>query len=230
MRKLRVVVLGFALSASATPASAACVTPTDMQALYKKVDPGNKLSDGARNVAALGAIWKYDVAHNDLTDARNAAADLLQHYKLMSQRRAAIIAALDHGYLDGAAAKAAMASYAQVPDGRDLKIVMAPDGKHFNYQFTDMKSGKAMQSVIATPQELTAEAMGLPVEGFEAILREMAATSSGRGVFCPPIAQRRPRVLPQVDPDFDVVPERRHRPKNCVTFKLDDEFATTTCD
>lgn len=149
------------------------VSPEDMQALYKKVDPEGKLTDGERNIAALGAVWKYKIAKNDLAGAKEAAADMMMHYKIMSQRYAAMsAAAAHHGDIDGAA-RAAMAAYSQIPDGKDLKVVKTPDGQ-LAYQFTDMKTGKAMQSGVASPDQLASAAMGLATKGFEPLLLQAA--------------------------------------------------------
>jgi hypothetical protein len=149
------------------------VPPEVMQEVYKKVDPDGTMTDGERNIAALGAVWKDKIARNDLAGAREAAADMLQHYKIMSQRYAAITAAaVHHGDIDGAA-KAAMAAYGQIPDGKDLHVVKTPDGQ-LAYQFKDIKTGNVLQRGIASPDQLAGAAMNVATKGFEPLLMQAA--------------------------------------------------------
>jgi hypothetical protein len=149
------------------------VPPEVMQEVYKKVDPDGTMTDGERNIAALGAVWKDKIARNDLAGAREAAADMLQHYKIMSQRYAAIAAAaVHHGDIDGAA-KAAMAAYGQIPDGKDLHVVKTPDGQ-LAYQFKDIKTGNVLQRGIASPDQLAGAAMNVATKGFEPLLMQAA--------------------------------------------------------
>jgi hypothetical protein len=141
----------------------------DMQQIFKKIDPNGEMGDSERNIAALSAVYQYKLRAGDPQGAQRAAFTMLQHYRLASQRYAAIAAAAaEHGDVDGAA-KAAMKAYANIPDGKDLKITKAPDGR-LQYSMIDEKTGKTIQQGIATPQQLAAAAMGVATKGFDQFL------------------------------------------------------------
>jgi hypothetical protein len=145
----------------------------DMQQIFKKIDPNGEMGDSERNLAALSAVYQYKLRAGDPQGAQRAAFTMLQHYRLASQRYAAIAAAAaEHGDIDGAA-KAAMKAYANIPDGKDFKIAKTPDGQ-LRYTMTDEKTGKTLGQGIASPQQLAAAAMGVATKGFDQFLLNAA--------------------------------------------------------
>lgn len=166
---------------------AGALTPQEMAAAKKAVDPDGKLTDSQRNMAALGSVYQYWANKGEPEKAQKVAFQMLQHFRMASQRYAAIAAhAAEQGNMD-LATKAAVQAYANVPDGKDMNLTVNPDGR-IMYHYTD-ENGKTINKGIATPQELASSAMGLARNGFDqAILsaagqREEAAkaTSSGKG-------------------------------------------------
>ena len=151
----------------------------DMNQIYKKIDPNNQMSDSARNMAALSSVWQYKLKQGDLQGAQRAAAMMLQHYRLASQRYAAIsAAAAEHGDVD-TAAKAAMKAYANIPDGKDLKITKTPDNQ-LQYSYVD-QNGNQIAGGIVTPQQLAAQAMGVATKGFDQFLIQAAGERLPKG-------------------------------------------------
>lgn len=145
----------------------------DMQQIFKKIDPQGAMGDSERNLAALSAVYQYKLRAGDPQGAQRAAFTMLQHYRLASQRYAAIAAAAaEHGDVDGAA-KAAMKAYANIPDGKDFKIKKTADGQ-LQYTLTDEKTGKTVGQGIASPQQLAAAAMGVATKGFDQFLLSAA--------------------------------------------------------
>jgi hypothetical protein len=148
------------------------MTPKEMDAVRKTVDPEGKLTESQRNMAALGAVYQYQVNKGNPEGAQKLAFGMLQHFRLASQRYAAIAAhAAQEGDMD-LATTAAVKAYANVPDGKDLAVFKDEDGK-LNYSFTD-ENGKTIVKGIATPQQLAASAMGLASGGFDKALMQAA--------------------------------------------------------
>lgn len=150
----------------------------DMNAIYKKIDPNNEMSESQRNMAAMSAVYQWKLRTGDEKGAQRAAFMMLQHYRLASQRYAAIAAAAaENGDVDGAA-KAAMKAYANIPDGRDLKIHKDAKGQ-LVYMSTDAE-GKTVSQGIASPQQLAAAAMGVATNGFDQFLLDAAGQRAAR--------------------------------------------------
>lgn len=144
----------------------------DMNAIYKKIDPNNEMGESERNINAMSAVYQYKLRAGDAQGAQRAAFMMLQHYRMASQRYAAIsAAAAEHGDVDGAA-KAAMKAYANIPDGKDLKITKTDKG--LQYSFTDEQTGKVVAQGIASPEELASAAMGVATKGFDQFLLSAA--------------------------------------------------------
>lgn len=156
----------------------------DMEAVYKKIDPNGQMGESERNMAALSAIYQFKMRKGDEVGAQRAAFQMLQRMRENSQRYAAIAAvAGQNGDIDGAA-KAAMKAYANIPDGRDLKIFKGPDGQ-LQYSVINEQTGETISKGIATPQQLGAAAMGVAEKGFDQFLLSVAgqraAGQGGRG-------------------------------------------------
>ncbi|HLL28957.1 MAG TPA: hypothetical protein VKT73_15075 [Xanthobacteraceae bacterium] len=152
------------------------VSPKELEAIKNNIDPDKKMSEGQRNMAALGGVWQYYMEKGDPQKAQKVSAEILQYYKVSAQRYAAYGAvAAQNGDLDQAA-KAAMMAYANIPDGRDLKVVV--DGDKFAYQYTD-ENGKLIKKGVATPEEMAAQAMGVARDGFEKFILDAAGNRAG---------------------------------------------------
>lgn len=156
------------------------LSPQEMDAARKAVDPQGKLTDSQRNMAALGSVYQYWANKGDPARADKVAFQMLQHFRLASQRYAAIAAAAtEHGNMD-LATTAALKAYSNVPDGRDMQVTQGPDGK-LQYTYTD-ENGKTLRKGVATPQEFAAAAMGLTKGGFDQlIMSSAAAREQGQG-------------------------------------------------
>lgn len=170
------------------------LTPQEMEAAGKSVDPEGKLSESQRNIAALGSVYQYQLNKGNPEGAQRVAFQMLQHYRAASQRYAAIAAAAANSGNMDMAAKAAARAYANIPDGKDFNVVKQPDGS-LAYTFTDTSSGKVLQKGIATPQQLVGAAMGLAQGGFDRALMQAAgateATTKGGGGKQPTTADRK---------------------------------------
>jgi hypothetical protein len=150
----------------------------DMNAIYKKIDPNNEMGESERNMSALSAVYQYKLRQGDPQGAQRAAFAMLQHYRLASQRYAAIsAAAAAHGDVDGAA-KAAMKAYANIPDGKDLKVQKSPDGQ-LSFTVTG-PDGKVIHQGIASPQQLGAAAMNVATKGFDQFLLDAAGQRAAK--------------------------------------------------
>ena len=154
-----------ALQAQQLASGTGGMTQKEMDQVRKAVDPEGKMTDSQRNMASLGAVYQFNMKKGNIGGAEKIAFGMLQHFRVASQRYAAIAAvAAKDGNVDLATA-AAMKSYANVPDGRDLKIVKGEDGR-LQYSVID-ENGKQIMKGIATPQELAAQAMGMATGGFD---------------------------------------------------------------
>jgi len=207
-----IVVLGFVSVASA----ATCVTPAEMDAVRKKVDPHSELGEDQRNIAALTAVYQYKLRQGDPQAAQRAAFSLLQNYRLASQRYALISNAAETGTID-ARAKAAMKAYANISDGKEFKIWKEPNG-NLNYSFADDKTGKTITQGVASPEQFAATAMVVVTKGFEDFLLQQAGTTVPSD--CENVPLRRPTSSP----------EGKRRGLNCVTFGMGRDASFTNCD
>lgn len=129
-----------------------------MRQVLDKVDPEKKMAPGERNMMAMGTVYRYYMQRGDLKQAQEAAASMVQYYRQASQQYLALAqAAAENGDAD-AAAKAAMAAYANVPNGRDLTIEKGEDGM-FTVSVTDAKTGKQIERKVMNPRDFAAAAM-----------------------------------------------------------------------
>lgn len=144
------------------------LTDAEMDAVKKSVDPQGKLTEAQRNVAALGSVYQYQLNKGNPEGAQRVAFQMLQHYRALSTRYAAIAAhAAENGDLD-TAAQAAVKSYANIPDGRDLEVHRNPDNPNqLVYSYTDATTGETIAKGLVTPQQLVASAMGMAQGGFD---------------------------------------------------------------
>lgn len=158
-------------------AGAGALSPEEMEAARRTVDPEGKLPESQRNMAALGAVYQFWANKGEPEKAQKVAFQMLQHYRLASQRYAAIAAhAAEQGNVD-LATKAALKAYANVPDGREIQITASPDGK-LQYVYTD-ENGQTLSKGVATPEQLAASAMGLATGGFDRAILQAAGARDG---------------------------------------------------
>lgn len=155
----------------------------DMNAIRKAVDPEGKMSESERNLAAFGAVWQFKKNQGDDVGAARAAGQMLSHYRQAATRYAALATvAASEGRVDEAA-RFAMKSYANVPDGKDITITKTKDGR-LEYSFIDERTGKTISKGIATPQELAGAAQGIAAGKFDELIMQDAgekpATSRGK--------------------------------------------------
>lgn len=153
-------------AAQALAQGAGGLSHQEMEMARKAVDPEGKLSDSQRNMAALGSVYQFYANKGEPEKAQKVAFQMLQNFRLASQRYAALAAhAAEQGNMD-LATKAAVKAYANVPDGRDMMIQYDPENKRVNYMYTD-ENGKTIKKGLATPEELASSAMGLARGGFD---------------------------------------------------------------
>lgn len=129
-----------------------------MRQVLDKVDPDKKMGPGERNMMAMGTVYRYYMEKGDLKQAQEAAASMVQYYRQQSQQYLALSQAAAEGGDADAAAKAAVAAYANVPNGRDLAIEKNEDGT-FTVSVTDAKSGKPIERKVMNPRDFAAAAM-----------------------------------------------------------------------
>jgi len=142
----------YARGAGAAPAD-------DMLALYRKIDPKAEMGESERNMTAIGTVYRYKMAKGDPQGANNAAMQMLQHYRTAAMQYAAIgAAALQQGAQTGdpkiidSGLKAIMKSYANIPDGQEMKLWRSDDGR-IGYSLKDQE-GKEVKGGIASPQQI----------------------------------------------------------------------------
>ncbi|WP_431557867.1 hypothetical protein [Methyloceanibacter sp.] len=119
------------------------------------IEPKNPLSEDQRDIARMARVYRYYLSRGETAKAEGAARALLQVYRMMSNRFAAIsAAALEGGELD-ATTRAALRAYAYIPDGRDVQLRKTSDGR-IAYVYKDEQSGKVIGKGILTPDEMLA--------------------------------------------------------------------------
>ena len=152
----------------------------DMQAIYKKIDPDGKLPEGVRKSAALATLYKFKNDNESPEAAAKAAFQVLQHYRTQARNYAAIgAAALQEGKVDEGL-KALMKMHANIPDGNDLKLWMADDGR-IGWKVTDEKTGQPVTGGVARPDEVIGRVLNIASgKGFEDALIEMAGGMRGQ--------------------------------------------------
>lgn len=124
-----------------------------VNALWEKVDPEHKLSLDQRNMKALAWAWESYLQLSKPDKAQTVAKDLVETYEGVSNRYNHITQkCLQDGDLDGACA-ALLKRYAYVPDGLDVQLQKAPDGR-YAYKYSDSVSGKTIEKGLKTPQEM----------------------------------------------------------------------------
>lgn len=133
--------------------------------IMDKIDPEKKMHPGQRNMMALANTYKFFWDRGEPEKAKEAALSLTQYYNKATQQFIALgQAAAENGDVDNAA-KAAMAAYDNIPNGRDLKIDKNEDGS-LTATVTDIKTGKEVNKQILKPEDMLATAMGFSPKTF----------------------------------------------------------------
>lgn len=128
-----------------------------MKQVMDKIDPDRQMPASERNMKAMGYVYRYYMDQGKTEEAKAAAASMVQYYRAASSRFLAMSqAAAEEGDIDNAA-QAAIAAYANIPNGRDLKIMPVEGG--YEVSVTDTKTGKKITRQIVSPREFAAAAM-----------------------------------------------------------------------
>lgn len=129
-----------------------------MRQAIDKVDPERKMSTSERNMKAIGTVYQFYMDQGEVEKAQAAAGSMVQYYRQASSKFLALAqAAAAKGDIDNAA-KAAIAGYANIPNGRDMQVVKNEDGT-YTVSVTDEKTGSTVNKTVVTPQEFAAAAM-----------------------------------------------------------------------
>lgn len=129
-----------------------------MRQVLDKVDPDRKMPPAERNMKAMGTVYQFYMDQGETDKAKEAAASMIQFYRQSSQKFLALAQhAAENGDMDGAA-KAAVAAYANIPNGRDMAIEKNDDGS-FMVSVTDSRTGKKINQKVVSPKDIAATAM-----------------------------------------------------------------------
>jgi hypothetical protein len=194
-----------------------------MAQVYKKIDPSNNMSQDARTFAGLSAVFNYASQRVDPLATRRAAYSLLYYYHFVQSRFALIesaAAGADHGNV-GAAAKAALKTYANIPDGKNLQLSKDQNGQ-VRVSYVDSQ-GKTISGGLITPPQLAAQALGVRPEDFEPLLTKIIGDGPPPEECKPTSPAAALLALPRIDDDDLREPsppsapiERPRQPLNCV--------------
>jgi hypothetical protein len=225
------LVSGNALAFSCAAAQA--FSPAGFDKVKKTVDPHSQMGESTRNLAAIGAIYQFQMNRGNTDGAACAAFQMIQFYRVVADKYAAIAAAAGEKGKTDVMVHAAMKAYANIPDGQDFTVTKTPEGL-LNFSFTD-DHGKVISRRLEPPDKLAASAMGFAQSGFEKTLRAAAepeialrAAGAARGVALgKPAAMIEMLPTPPLD---DMPAERPQGPKNCVTVDLGGGIRTTNCN
>lgn len=144
-----------------------------MRQVIDKIDPDRKMPPAERNMLAMGEVYNFYMDRGEPGKAQEAAKQMVQYYRGASQRYIGLAqAAAQSGDMDRAA-KAAIAAYANIPDGRDFSITKTEDGK-FDIEIKDGKSGKSIHKEIMDPKTFAAAAMKFSPATFDDAILDAA--------------------------------------------------------
>lgn len=218
----------------------------ELAAARRTVDPEGKLPEGLRNIAALGSTFQYFANRGEPEKAQIVAAQFLQHYQLLLQRYANLVAQAKEtqGTL-GSATTAALKSYANLPEGRDARLTYSGDKERVIFHYVDGE-GVTRTKALATPQQLGSSSMGMVRNGFEKALASAAGLDRGSNRLAPsssPAIARSPPVARTVlpppihlpEPNLDISPieaaPRKSPSYSCITMnEVYGNGSTTHCN
>lgn len=137
-----------------------------MRQVIDKIDPERQMPPAERNMAAMAEVWRFYVERGQEDKAQAAAQSMLQYYRRAFQQFSALsVAALEKGDIDNAT-KAAIAAYAQIPNGRDLSVKKLENGR-YEVSVTDMETGKQVNKQVMDPERFASLAMNFNPAMFE---------------------------------------------------------------
>lgn len=145
-----------------------------MRQVLDTIDPNRELPPAERNMKAMGTVYRYYMDRGDTEKAKEAAASMVQYYRQASQQFLGLAqAAAQDGRLDDAA-KAAVAAYTNIPNGRDISINKDENG-NYAVDVTDIKTGKSVHKQVVTPEQFGAAAMHFNPATFDEEIMRAAA-------------------------------------------------------
>jgi hypothetical protein len=150
------------------------VTRAEYETMRQQVNPNGKLSESEETMAIQAQLWEYTLKEKGPEAAERAAASVTQYQRMVSDRYKALAkVAAEHGDVTGTV-KNTLRSYANIPTGDDLSITQTPDGKNIQAEFTDQQTGKRMQKIIMTPDQMLQWATKGGVQDFDSLLARSA--------------------------------------------------------
>jgi hypothetical protein len=173
--------------------------PINFDRLKKAVDPTNQMGESLRILAAVGALYQFKMNKGDTDGAACVAFQMIQHYRVVADKYAALAAVAGEKGQTDVMVHAALKSYANVPDGKNTHITKMPDGQ-LQYSFTD-DHGNVLTRRIEPPEKLAAAAMGFAQAGFDRTL--LAAAEPGtkwRAVQGRSVVSGKPKAMLDMPP------------------------------
>lgn len=130
-----------------------------MREIASRIDPDRSMPPSQRNMRALAEVYKFYEDRGELDKAKQSAEMMIHYYNRSFQQFSALsLAAAEKGDMD-AAAKAAIAAYANIPNGRDLQVTNAGEGR-WEVTVVDEETGETVNQRIMTPDMFGEIAMG----------------------------------------------------------------------
>ena len=190
----------------------------------RAVDPEGTMSPAERNVKALGSVYRFYVDQGNPEKAQAAAGQMLQTLRMQATQFGAFArAAAEEGDLD-AAARAAVAAYANVPDGNDLQIEKTDNG--YQVTVTDIESGDVIQKEVMSPEQMAQAAMGFSPQGFdEQLFRAAGGTREYKTQAPEKVDEGRTRITEQMDAILEANPEFGAAMESPDARQLVEQFA-----
>lgn len=167
-------------------------TPQMMRQVMDTIDPKREMDPGERSLKAMGEVYQFYMSKGETGKAQEAAQSMLQFYRTEFNKYTALAqTAAQNGDMDNAA-KAAVAAYSSIPNGRNFKVEKKDGG--YEVSVTDAKTGKDVTRKVMDPREIAAAAMnfnpgtfddeilnaaGVPPEEFKGQTTEALANVEG---------------------------------------------------
>jgi len=163
-------------------ARAGCVGQLDVDSIYRRTAPNNRLGTDQRTLKAYAELYQYRLARFDDDGVWQLAKPWQRHFRFSKERFDAIEQAADSA-APAPNLSAILLSYANIPP--DAKLTRTPPGVLASW--VD-KSGTATQRIIRSPAEIGAEVLGIAPEDFEKLLDELVSKGPPpgyRGICAP---------------------------------------------
>lgn len=230
---MRWVVLGFVgllRVLEAGQAWAGCVRPINMDAAYKQIDPQNRLGADERALNAYAQLFNYKMNKFDSDGVWQITKSWQYHYMISKGRFDAIEEAAS-GAKPDSNLPILLKIYANVPP--EAKLIKTPQGISANW--ID-KSGKSNDHIIRSPQQISADVLGILPGNVKKFIDDFVADGPPPGYQgeCPATqpARRRP-ALPDLNDDALVLPpepKNADRSLTCYTLGMGHGDSVTNCN